>query len=171
LDRSFALPVVSTLALTVTGCTSAGDFEGLWSVTSLELDGTVYAYPQSDTYVDGRVTYTYTYGFDLEVKEDGRGTFTQYYHYTDSRGSDERDEYGYAIAWVPGKGRAFDVEVDEFGLSMACTPDGDDMLCEGELEDTSVDFTGSTSYDYGYETTTEIVPVVLELVRKPTAKE
>jgi hypothetical protein len=136
MDRRFVLPAVSGLALVVsgTGCSSEKKLLGTWSITSYAYDGDIYKLPYEYTYVDDGVTSTERSGLRLEFKKDGRGEWIQYYDYFSSEGDNYSEEYGYAMDWEKGKGRSFDIEVDEADLDMNCTIDGDDMVCEGDLD-------------------------------------
>lgn len=143
MDRSFVLPAVSGLALVAvgTGCSSEKKLLGTWSLTSYDYDGYIYKLPYEYTYVDDGITYTEKSGIRLEFKKDGRGEWISYYEYTSSEGDNYSEEYGYSLDWEKGAKRSFDIEIDDIDLDMNCTIDGDDMVCEGDVdgEDVTMD--------------------------------
>jgi len=79
--------------------------------------------------------------YEVEFKKDGRGEWISYYEYTSSEGDNYSEEYGYSLDWEKGAKRSFDIEIDDIDLDMNCTIDGDDMVCEGDVdgEDVTMD--------------------------------
>ncbi len=137
MDRTFVLPMMSTLALCVTGCTEGGgkaaDLIGEWKVTEYEYDGYVYKFPVEYSYRERGETYTSIYGFLLEAKDGGRASFGYYYEYSSTGGYYERYGEYYAGDWEEDKG-VFEFDFDDYELKMDCTLDEDDMLCEGKSD-------------------------------------
>ena len=126
MDRDFLLPLVG-IAPMVAGLSGCGpDPAGLIGSWSLEaasgVDGTYFGFPDVRTVVEDGVTYTYTRGFQLTVRDNGSATFGSYYRLQDSTGSDEVSEYFYAGDWR-SRGRSFLLEITTTTLD--CTPGGE----------------------------------------------
>ena len=125
MDRTYALPMMSTLALCVTSCGSGGgggkgDLLGEWTLNEYEYDGYVYKFPVVYSYTERQVTYSSIYGYLLEVKENGRASFGYYYEYSSTNGYYERYGEYYAGEWED-EGRTFAFDFDGNDLKLDCT--------------------------------------------------
>lgn len=132
MNRSFALPTLGGVAMSMTSACSSG-IVGDWTVTQYSYDGVVYQLPYSYSYASSGVTYTYASGLWLLVQDDGDAAFGVYYAYTSSAGDSYGTSYLYAGTWTK-KGRGFTVDIPENSLSMDCTqPARDTLSCEGRI--------------------------------------
>ena len=151
-NRHFALPLTA-LGLTLstvaaTGCGSNG-LMGEWLLTSIALDGN----DLSSYFLDGySYTYdgcTYTAAFQVSMEfdeKDGKelsGKFVQGYSYTYEGATCTDESYSdsetYDVEAEETDKNAYDIEVDDLDLDLSCTLDEDDLDCEGEDGDTTIE--------------------------------
>ena len=151
-DRRFTLPLTA-LSLTLsaaatTGC-GANGLIGEWLLTDISVDGQDLseALLEGDSYTYEGCTYTSAFAVSMEFKEkDGKefsGDFEQSYTYTYEgdcgSSSDDSDSVSYDAEAEETDKNAYEIEVDDIDLDLACTLEDDELECEGESDDTTID--------------------------------
>lgn len=135
LKRSFAIPLVPILTLSLTvGCGSS--LLGTWELQL--LDGS----PNEGTSTYQGCKFTYSIGLNLDFDQQDGDTYTGQANlaYSYTYGSDcgeysgNSDSYTgqYAVSATQTGKREFDIDIDDLGVQLECTMNGNELSCLSE---------------------------------------
>ena len=146
--RRYAIPALSTIAVTVTAGCGARSLTGEWLVTAFEIDGEDYLDDLSQTYEDNGCIYRaeieLTVEFDERDGDDYDGSFEIHYSYG-TTGSCGTYSYSYSESYDINASREdngeWDIEIDDLDVDATCTMEDGELSCDGDVDGEDLEMT------------------------------
>lgn len=141
--RTFAIPTLGTLSLTLSTACSPDSLVGIWSLTEASLDGETYQLAYSYSY--GGCTFSYSLTLDMEFEEGSSGTYDGkwtigYNNTVQCEPSSPYFEkflnyepysysYSYKVTAQSNNKRDYTITLEDDDLVLSCVREDDDMTC------------------------------------------